>query len=429
MWSLKEGDKVLEPKIFSNGKSQQDIVEEVLKAVDDGKKVIFIHGVCGSGKSAIALNIAKELGKASIVVPIKNLQKQYEQDYMKEKQVFKDSGEKLKINMITGRNNHLCPYLEENNQEIRETRKIETNANIHDIFKQIKGGALDASKPFVSDDKSADNKFIPCKIEIKEKNISTLKKYYQQNPNKKDMSYLNLKYMKRMAVAPACPYWSPILPSELKINLEGEPKTYNAIKSEHSIYQRKPGCPYYSQFHSYADSDVIMFNMAQYLLETALGRKPLTEVEVIDECDEFLDKLAAEGVINFNRLRNESSFLYPNEDGDQSLIDALNEISRECYDECRERAVNEQILPINDTKLGELLKLFAKNDYLPMIQDEDSYFAMFLTSSAVMQPGAETPRNRSAPCMASLRLPLNTSGLVCSANHSLIKFMPAVRPR
>jgi len=373
MWSLKEDGKNLEPKIFSNGKNQQDIVKEVLEAIEQGNKVIFIHGVCGSGKSAIALNIAKELGKASIVVPIKNLQKQYEQDYVKTKQIFKDSGEKLKINMITGRNNHPCPYLEDNKQEIRETRKIEANANIHDIFKQIKGGSLDTTKPHISDDKSADNKFIPCKIEIKEKNIQTLKKYYKENSDKKNIGHLNLKYMKRMAVAPACPFWSPILPTDLKVNLEADKKEYNAIHKEHAIYQRKPGCPYYKQFHSYADSDVIMFNSMQYLLETGLGRKPATEVEIIDECDEFLDKLAAEGTINFNRLRSESSFLYPNEDGDQQLINALNNILREAYDECREKAANQIILPVKDTKILELLKLFSKNDYLPMIQDEDSY--------------------------------------------------------
>ena len=62
MWSLKEGKKELEPKKFSNNKTQEDIVKEVLEAVEQGNKIIFIHGVCGSGKSAIALNIAKELG-------------------------------------------------------------------------------------------------------------------------------------------------------------------------------------------------------------------------------------------------------------------------------------------------------------------------------------------------------------------------------
>src|SRR3989344_5306594 len=58
-WSLHQEGKFLEPLLFSNGKTQEDIVEEVVSLIKQGKKVIFIHGVCGTGKSAIALNIAR----------------------------------------------------------------------------------------------------------------------------------------------------------------------------------------------------------------------------------------------------------------------------------------------------------------------------------------------------------------------------------
>ena len=81
IWSLYNKEKYLEPFVFSNGKSQLDIVKEAIEAIKDGHKVIFIRGICGTGKSAIALNIAKELGRTSIVVPVKPLQKQYEEDY------------------------------------------------------------------------------------------------------------------------------------------------------------------------------------------------------------------------------------------------------------------------------------------------------------------------------------------------------------
>ena len=77
VWNLYEKGKFLEPLKFSNGKTQEDVVNEVLNSINNGEKIIFIHGVCGTGKSAIALNLAKELGKSSIVVPIKNLQMQY----------------------------------------------------------------------------------------------------------------------------------------------------------------------------------------------------------------------------------------------------------------------------------------------------------------------------------------------------------------
>src|SRR3989344_7524452 len=132
MWSLYNQDKYLKPLVFSNNKTQQDIVNETIEAIKEGHKVIFIKGICGTGKSAIALNLAKELGQASIVVPVKPLQKQYEEDYTNKLHVLKNNKEKLKISIIDGRNNHKC------------------------IFKK---GV------------NADNKFLPCDIEIKKENM------------------------------------------------------------------------------------------------------------------------------------------------------------------------------------------------------------------------------------------------------------------
>lgn len=74
------GEK-LKPLKFSNGKTQEDVVKEVLETINAGNKLIFIKGICGTGKSAIALNLARHFKKTSIVVPIKSLQEQYEKDY------------------------------------------------------------------------------------------------------------------------------------------------------------------------------------------------------------------------------------------------------------------------------------------------------------------------------------------------------------
>ena len=105
-WNLYENNTFLQALRFSNGKTQEDVVKEVVNLIESGKKVILLHGVCGTGKSAIALNISRVLGKSSIVVPIKSLQKQYEKDYMGGKYLLKSNGHKLKIAMITGRDNH-----------------------------------------------------------------------------------------------------------------------------------------------------------------------------------------------------------------------------------------------------------------------------------------------------------------------------------
>jgi len=105
-WSLNSDSGKLAPLRFSNGKTQEDVVNEVVNLIKNGAKVVLIHGMCGTGKSAIALNIARMLGKAAIVVPVKGLQRQYEEDYMEKKYLLKPDGKRMKIAMITGRANH-----------------------------------------------------------------------------------------------------------------------------------------------------------------------------------------------------------------------------------------------------------------------------------------------------------------------------------
>jgi len=368
VWSLfDEKGRELKPNVFTNGKSQEDIVNEVVSEINKGTKIIFIHGVCGSGKSAIALNIAKDLGKASIVVPIKNLQRQYENDYMRQKYVLKKDGKKLNIAMITGRSNHICPYLENNRKDVMLTRIRETNANLSDIF----SGTRINHK--AENDESCNSFLIPCKIEIKNKNLYTLKKYYNENPEKESNvgSELDLKTMKRFAIAPACPYWNPIIPSEMKVKGAWKKKTYKSVGGEHVIYLRKDGCPYYAQFEAYADADVIIFNGDQYLLESALGRKPSTDVEIIDECDEFLDKFALEGTINLTRLKNELGNCICAEDSEKKLVESLSDdladISRESLEHLGEK---DNVTALKSSKVAELIKGLVKSDLFEIMSDE-----------------------------------------------------------
>ena len=190
------------PKIFSNKVSQKEIVEKVLKLIENGEKIIFINGKCGTGKSAIALNLAKELGKTSIIVPNKSLQEQYKRDYEKEKYILKDCGARLKINVITGRKNHKCVFLKEDKKELP---KKEINSKLYDIFEPKRKELRENLKA----DPSANNNFIPCKIEIKEKNFKKIKEYLRKNKTLKNKA-LDLKDIRRISVARACPYWSAV---------------------------------------------------------------------------------------------------------------------------------------------------------------------------------------------------------------------------
>lgn len=386
-WNLYEKEKFLEPLKFSNGKTQEDVVKEVLKAISDGEKVIFVHGMCGTGKSAIALNIARELGKTSIVVPIKNLQQQYKKDYGGENgKYLKDkNGGKLKLSVITGRNNHVCKFLEDNKNAIPRIIK-EVDSKLHDIFE----GKKDEIKETIGNDISADNFNIPCKIEIKEKNWEKIKKYLKQNPRIDVRNFTQISDVKRLPVAAVCPYWSPVFPEQydIKVLEEKYKKTYKGLKGKNFVfYQRKNGCGFYEQFNSYVDSDVIVFNSMKYLFETALNRKPSTEAEIVDECDEFLDSFSNERNINIERLQNSLGQIFTSEeDNFHKILEAKDILSHIKKDERVAKAVmNKEIIPLKETGIYDLFKIFIKNSEFIQEADEESYVFDVEKTAAMFQ--------------------------------------------
>jgi len=323
------GDE-LKPLKFTNGKTQQDVVKEIKDAIDEGYKLVFIHGVCGSGKSAIALNLAKHFQKTSIVVPIKSLQEQYENDYTKQKYILKEKNKALNISIIKGRNNFRCPF---------------------------SGG------------ERADDPNLPCTIEIRDKNTEQLLDFIQKNPLVNIEDFSSASDIRRMNIAPACPYWAPIMPSDINVKQLGEHKKikYHAVcGKEYALFQRKRGCEYLDQCESYRTGDVLIFNATKYLIESSLGRKPLTDLEIIDECDDFLDSFANERRVSINRLVSSLSNLN-SKDPDRKqaikkIINKLNDIQFETENdtECEK---------LEETKFSEIIDLILENPNLA--EDEE----------------------------------------------------------
>ena len=375
MWSLYNEEKFLEPLKFSNGKTQEDVVREIIDSAKSGKKIIFIRGVCGTGKSAIALNAAKKLGKTSIVVPGKGLQKQYKEDYESKKYLLKENNEKLKISIITGRNNHECNFLKDEDITIPRIKK-EVNSRLNDIFEFDKK-KIEHKR---AEDESADNQDIPCKIEIKDKNFNKIKEYLKKNKNINSNNIVNTSYVKRVPLASVCPYWSPVLPEEYdlkNIDYFGK-KNYDGINgTRFSIYQRKPGCKFYEQFNSYLDSDVIVFNAQKYKLESAINRKPLTEAEIIDECDEFLDSFSNQRTINLERFQNsmiQVAGINEKVDGISKEINGLIAQIRS-HEKIKDALINNKIIPLKETPVYVLFRIFLESEeFLDGIEDESYLF-------------------------------------------------------
>ena len=376
MWSLyNKGGEFLKPLKFSNGKTQEDVVKDVLDEISKGQKIIFIHGICGTGKSGIALNIAKEIGKTSIIVPGKNLQTQYKKDYEHDKYLLKENEERLKIAVIVGRNNFTCKFLEDEKIAIPTTKK-EVNSNLNDIFEFSKE-ELEKKR---QRDFSADAYDLPCKIELKEKYLKKIKEYIRKNKNVNQNNFHTIKDATRPAVAGVCPYWSPVFAEVYEMggkNFSGAKKRiYEGLGGINFIfYGRKPGCKFYEQFNSYIDADVIIFNSLKYKYESALGRKPLTEIEIIDECDEFLDSFSNQRTINIERLQNSLNLIFSSSENSEKIIDDLHSIIKEIKrDKIIESAVySNMILPLKQTPVYNLLKTFISNPEFLAEIDEESY--------------------------------------------------------
>jgi len=340
MWDLhKEDGEFLEPLKYSNNKTQEDVVQEVMDAIAEGHKIIFIKGACGSGKSAIALNLARALGRASIVVPVKFLQAQYEEDYTKKLHLIRDH-KRMKIGIISGRNNYSCLF----------------NTSVN-----------------------ADDRLLPCHIEIKKENSEFLQGYLKNNPFVNIKDFESIDDIKRFSVAGACDYWSPIVGKDWFGEDYGlrdaEPIEYQGLNNQKFVYfRRKPGCGFYEQFLHYVYADAIIFNSKMYELECLLNRKPATDVEIIDECDEFLDSLGNEHRINLNRLSLKVTNLIA-QCKDEELKRLLNELGNLVMRILKEPE-SDDIVEIRKTKIYELLDLFSKNTQLIEYEDLERFYTI-----------------------------------------------------
>ncbi|MBM3232754.1 hypothetical protein FJZ18_01140 [Candidatus Pacearchaeota archaeon] len=344
-WSLYSEGKKLEPLRFSNGKSQEAIAKEIAGHINNGKKLVFLHGVCGTGKSAIALNIARLLGRASIVVPVKNLQRQYEEDYTSKKYVLKKGGKKMKIAMITGRENHDSV-----------------------LFPGV----------------SCADPSLPDTIKLTDKNLEKLEEYYKQNPYIRNKDMPEIKDLRRIAIAPANPYWSPILPAEIEIAAikDAKKKTYNGLEGKQfTFYHRKEGCSYYDQYLAYMQADVLIFNAAKYKIEVALDRKPETEVEIIDEADEFLDNFSMQDSLNLTRLSSSLSSITPEHPEARVLVESIENLLGLEEKNKQALGINEnKIYPIKETQWEKILKMFLKH---PEIEAEIAIDEMHYANKAI----------------------------------------------
>lgn len=79
-------------------KSQEVVLLSIEKAFKEGKRVVILEAPVGSGKSAIAVTIARYFGQAHVITPRKSLQDQYFDDFMDH------------LSVLKGRSAYPCTY-------------------------------------------------------------------------------------------------------------------------------------------------------------------------------------------------------------------------------------------------------------------------------------------------------------------------------
>jgi len=192
--------------------------------------------------------------------------------------------------------------------------------------------------------------------------------YYRDNPLIDNKIEPDVDKMRRISVAPANPYWSPILPAEFEVNQLKDArkmKYEGADGKEYVFYHRKEGCSYYDQYLAYKKADTIIFNAAKYKAELAIGRKPATDVEIIDEADNFLDGLFQQEELNLTRLEHALKQLMPESPATRDAVDnIIDYISLEQKNKEVIGVDDNKVYPIDDTKIRKLLEALGKESEL-----------------------------------------------------------------
>ncbi|MFQ5975160.1 MAG: helicase C-terminal domain-containing protein [Candidatus Hydrothermarchaeales archaeon] len=239
-WGLQDSNGAfLPPRRFSDGKTQIEVVNEILEEFESYSTVL-LKGVVGSGKSPMGIHVAGAMGRGLINVPVKPLQDQYMADYEGRLRVVLDDGP-LRINVVKGRFNFRCPYMARKRRHLR-----------------------------------CSSKELLCTIPID-----------RETPRHK--------------VAKRCPFWSPVYPYKVD-SLDCDTFKYESIGGTQFFHRREKGCGYYDQFENYLRSDILVFNNAKWYFETLMKRKPKADIEVFDEADLFLDSLTMKTFLSVRKV-------------------------------------------------------------------------------------------------------------------------------
>lgn len=380
---------LLDPLTWKSGDQLSDLKKileffENYRMYEHKTKILIYKSTPGSGKSSTLLHVVENLGRGLIVAPFKNLQRQYYNDYfIGDKFVMKKDGSKLRVSVIVGRGNFQCRWLEE--QYAYQQKLIEESKKEENVGRYIP--IDDRILSMYRTNSSCANRYLPCTRSLR---------IIMGRSGK------GSKETRWMAGC-ECPYWIPT-PMARSTIIKWKDKTIDdkgietdfevgdienkstktrldfiqdKIKCHEIKYYESIGwgdtavfirddkdingkpcpdvCPYYKQFYSYVDADVIIMNDAKWYLETNIGRKPKMQIEIFDEGDYWLDNRAIE--IDFPRFNIDK------------IIPSDNKTKR----------LKDNTLSLFDIAVKDIKDKIQKNKEGPNLTDAKAYRELFLS--------------------------------------------------
>ncbi len=240
---LYEKKKQLKPRTYSSGKTQPDLIEEILEAFKS-HDLVLLRAMVGSGKSVVGIRTILEFGMGVVSVPTKVLSDQYAASYEGERYFLKEDGSRAEIVIMKGRDNFPCQHMREKGHNV-----------------------------------TCANRRIPCR-----------------RPLNREAGEHRIDALKE------CPHWGFVFPKGVAKDLKGAEKMfYEGIDGEWAACMHGD-CEYWAQFSSFQSADVIVMNSMKWAAEVSMGRLPKSPITVIDEADEWLDSLALKAQITEKRI-------------------------------------------------------------------------------------------------------------------------------
>jgi Rad3-related DNA helicase len=121
---------------------------------------------------------------------------------------------------------------------------------------------------------------------------------------------------------------------------------------------------------------VLIFNSKKYIIENFLNRKPETDVEIIDECDEFLDSFSNEKKIDLTFLK---TCLENLDEHAGKKFERLSRILDEILeaDETSSLAQTEEVFNLEKTNMHALISEILNIDVDEWVDEESYIFRVF----------------------------------------------------